>query len=70
MYSGAEYLFIIMNIDRVDKKGTNWWSFSDLHQKKEVVLLDSFRFGSFKEFITKDSEKILDKILNGIEQFF
>ena len=34
--SAAQYLFIIMNADRIDEKGTHWWSFLDLHPKKEI----------------------------------
>ena len=41
-----------MNIYRVNKKGTHWWVFFDLHPKK---------FGGFKEFVAQDNKKILDK---------
>ena len=67
--SGALYPFIIMNTDRSDQNGTNWWSFFDLHPKKEILLLDSFNFEGFKEFIRKDDQKVLNKILYGIEKF-
>ena len=40
--------FIIMNTDRGDKKGTTWWSFRDLHPKKQIFLFDSFGFDGFK----------------------
>ena len=36
--SGAQYLFVIMNADGSDKKGTHWWSFLNLHPKKEIFL--------------------------------
>ena len=49
--SGAQDPFIIMNTDRSDKKGTYWWSFPDLHPKKEIFLFDSFDFEGFEEFI-------------------
>ena len=49
--SGAQHPFIIMNTDRSDKKGTHWWSFPDLHPKKEIFLFDSFGFEGFEEFI-------------------
>ena len=36
-----KYPFVIMNTDRSDKKGTNWYSFFDLHPKKEIFTFDS-----------------------------
>ena len=66
--SGARYPFIIMSTDRSDKKGTHWWSFLDLHTKKEIFLFDSFGFKGFREFILKDDQKVLNKILYGIEK--
>ena len=67
--SGARYPSIIMNTDQSDKKGTHCWSFLDLHTKKEIFLFDSFGFEDFKEFILKDDQKVLNKILYGIEKF-
>ena len=64
--SGAVNLFIIMNTDRSDKKGT--YCFLDLHTKKEVFLFNSFGFQGFKEFILQDDQKILNKVLHGIEK--
>ena len=58
-----------MNTDRSDKKRTYWWSFLDLHPKKEIFLFDSFGFESFKEFILQDDQEVLNKILYGIEKF-
>ena len=46
--TGARYPFIIMNTNCSDKKGTHWWSFLDLHPKKEIFLYDSFGFEGFK----------------------
>ena len=40
----TRYPFIIMNTDRSDKKSTHWWSFLDLHLKKEIFLFNSFGF--------------------------
>ena len=54
---GAQYLFVIMNTDRSDKKGTHRWSFHDLHPKKEIFLFDSFSFEGFKEFIIQDDKR-------------
>ena len=63
------YPFVIMNTDRSDRDGTHWWSFLDLHPKKEIFFFDSFGFEGFKNFIIQDDRKILDKILLGIEKF-
>ena len=65
----SNYPFIIMNTDRSDKKRTHWWSFLELHTKKEIFLFDSFSFEGFKEFILDDDRNILNKILYGIEKF-
>ena len=67
--SGAQYPFIIMNTDRSDKKDTHWCSFLDLHPKKEIFLFNSFSFEGFKEFILKDDQKVLNKVLYCIEKF-
>ena len=61
--------FDIMNTDRSDKNGTHWWSFLDLHRKKEVFLFDSFGFKGFKEFIIQDDKKIINKIFYDVEKF-
>ena len=65
--SGVHYPFIIINTDQNDKKSSHWWSFLDLHPKKENYLFDSFGFEGFKEFILKDNQKVLNKILYVIE---
>ena len=46
--SGAPYPCVIMNTDQSDEKGTHWWSFLDLHPKKEIFLFDSFGFKVLK----------------------
>ena len=66
--TGEHYPFIIMNTDRTNKKGTHWWSFLDLHPKKEIFLFHSFGFQGFKEFLLQDDKKILNKILYGIKK--
>ena len=58
-----------MNTDRSNKSGKHWWSFLDLHPKKEVFLFDSFGFEGFKQFVMQDNTKLLNKILFGIERF-
>ena len=64
-----KYPFIIMNTDRSDKSGTHWWSFLDLHEKKEIFLFDSFGFTGFKKFVINNDANILNKILFGIQKF-
>ena len=58
-----------MNTDRNNQKGEHWWSFLDLHERKEIVLFDSFGFEGFKEFVIDNDKNILNKILYGIEKF-
>ena len=43
----------------------HWWSFLDLHPKKEIFLFNSFKegFKGFKELIPQDDQKVLNKIL-------
>ena len=65
---GAQYPVIIMNTDRSNKKSTHWWSFLNLHPKKEIFLFDSFGFDDFKEFLLQVDNKILNKILHGIKK--
>ena len=65
----TRYPFIIMNTDCSNKNGTHWWSFLDLHPKKEMFLFDSFGFHGFKEFLLQDNKKALNKILYGIKKF-
>ena len=65
----TRYPFIIMNTDRSNKSVMHWWSFLDLHPKKEIFLLDSFGFEGFKGFIIQNDKKLLNKILFGIENF-
>ena len=56
------YPFIKMNTDRSDKKEMYWWSFLDLHPKKEISLFDSFGFNGFKKnFHYKIIKKLLIK---------
>ena len=67
--ANKKYPFIIMNTDRSDKAGTHWWSFLDLHPKKEIFLFDSFGFEGFSKFIIDNDIKTLNKILFGIKKF-
>ena len=67
--SKVKYPFIIMNTDRSDRAGTHWWSFLDLHPKKEIFLFDSFGFEGFKKFIIDNDRKVLNKVLFGLNKF-
>ena len=67
--SKVKYPFIIMNTDRSDRAGTHWWSFLDLHQKKEIFLFDSFGFEGFKKFIIDNDKKVLNKVLFGLNKY-
>ena len=67
--SKVKYAFIIMNTNRSDRAGTHWWSFLDLHQKKEIFLFDSFGFEGFKKFIIDNDRKVLNKVLFGLNKF-
>ena len=69
MIEKNRYPFIIMNTDRSDKNDMHWWSFLDLHPRKEIFLFDSFGFERFKEFISDNDRKTLNKILFGIKKF-
>ena len=64
-----KYPFIIMNTDRSNKPGTHWWSFLDLHPKKEIFLFDSFGFTGFQKFVIDNDRNTLNKILFNIEKF-
>ena len=67
--SKVRYPFIIMNTDRSDRAGTHWWSFLDLHPKKEIFLFDSFGFEGFKKFIIDNDKRVLNKVLFGLNKF-
>ena len=69
MIEKNRYPFIIMNTDCSNKNSTHWWSFLDLHERKEIFLFDNFGFEGFKEFIIDNDRNILNKILFGIEKF-
>ena len=67
--SGARYPFIIMNTVRSNRNGTRWWSFLDLHLKKEIFLFNNFGFKGFKEFVFQNDLKVLNKIHYGLAKF-
>ena len=45
------YQFAIFNTDRNNKAVTQWWSFLDIHPKRNLFLFDSFGFTGFKTSI-------------------
>ena len=65
----VKYPFIIMNTDRSDRNGTHWWSFLDLHPKKDIFLFDSFGFTGLKKFIIDNDEKLLNRVLFNLKTF-
>lgn len=52
-----------MNTDRIDKKGTHWWSFLDIHPKNKIFLFDSFGSSRLKEFIIEGDKNKIDKVM-------
>ena len=58
-----------MNTDRVDKKGTHWWSFLYLHPKNKIFFFESFGFTAFKELIMNDNKKIINSIFYDLKKF-
>ena len=55
------YPFIIMNTDCSNKNSTHWWSFLDLHERKEIFLFDSFGFEGLKSSLLTMTEIFLIK---------
>ena len=55
--------FFIINTDRFEKKGTHWWSFLNIHLRKEVMLFESLGFSGLNEFIIQDDKKIIKTLL-------
>ena len=67
MMKGMKYPFLIANTDRSDKQGTRWWSILDIDGKKDFLLFDSFGLKGLKNFIVQDDEKIVARVLKGVE---
>ena len=59
----SKYPFAIFNTDPHNKAGTHWWSFRDIHPKKNLLLFDSHGIDGFKYFIVDNDEKIIDELL-------
>ena len=58
-----------MNTDQSDKNGTHWWSFLDLHPRRQIFMFDCLGFKGFKELVIQDDQKIINKILYGVKKF-
>ena len=67
MMKGKKYPFLIANADRSDKQHAHWWSILDIDGKKCFLLFYSLGIKGFKNFIVKDDEKIVAKVLRGVE---
>ena len=65
----AKYPFAIFNTDRENKSGTHWWSFLDIHPKKDLLLFDSFGFVGFKQLTVDNDKNIIDKMLFNLIKF-
>ena len=59
---------MIVNTDRSDKVGTDWWSILDRDSKSDFLLMDSFGVVGLKNFIIKGDKKVIQKVLKGIEK--
>ena len=64
----GKYPFIIASTDKDNKRGTHWWSILDIEPRNDIFFFDSFGLDRLKHFIIQGDEKIIDKILTGIEQ--
>ena len=64
----AKYPFAIFNTDIENKPGTHWWSFLDIFPKQALLLLDSFGFVGFKQFIIDNDSAIIDKMLFNLKK--
>ena len=59
----GKYPFAIFDTGKHNKAGMHWWSFMDIHPKKNLLLFDSLGLISFKNFIVDNDEKIIDELL-------
>ena len=39
--------------DKLNKPGTQWWSFMDIHPRKNLLLFDSLGLEGFKFFVER-----------------
>ena len=59
----GKYPFAIFDTGKHNKAGMHWWSFMDIHPKKNLLLFDSLGLIGFKNFIVDNDEKITDELL-------
>ena len=59
----GKYPFAISNTDKHSKPGTHWWSFVDIHPKRNLLLFESLGLNGFKFFIVDNDESIIDELL-------
>ena len=59
----GKYPFAILDTGKHNKAGMHWWSFMDIHPKKNLLLFDSLGLIGFKNFIVDNDEKIIDELL-------
>ena len=61
----AKYPFAIFNTDKHNKPGVfqYWWSFMNIHPKKNLRLFDSLGLEGFKFFTVDNDENIIDELL-------
>ena len=64
----SPYAFLILTTERAGEE-EHWWSFLDLDPPKKLFLLNIFGVISFKDFITQDNQKMINKMLYGINDF-
>ena len=62
----TKYQFAIFKTDRNNKAVTQWWSFLDIHPKRNLFLFDNFGFTGFKTFIIDNDLNIIDKLLYNV----
>ena len=67
MMRKKKYPFLIANTDWSDKKSTHWYSVLDIAGKQDFLLFGSFGIKGLKNFIVNDDEKILQKVLKGVQ---
>ena len=55
----GKYPSSIFNTDKHSQKGTHWWSFMDIHPKKNLFLFDGLGVEGFKFFIVNSNQTIM-----------
>ena len=65
----GKYPFAIFNTDKYNKTGTHWWSFMNIHPKKNLLLFDSLGLEGFRFFVVDNDEAIIDELLYNFKKF-